>query len=143
MFMSDRSKKAVRCVALLTVLALLVGCGAKQKSRDELLKEFVERALMERYLTNDYELYLNDVDYGVELDTVQQQMLVAIHKQFADYQEKKHGPVAYVNMTDVVKEEGDSVCYVHYIVAYADSTQESAVMKVAYEGGEWKIKSRN
>ena len=130
-------------MALLTVLALLVGCGAKQKSRDELLKEFVERALMERYLTNDYDLYLNDVDYGVELDTVQQQMLVAIHKQFADYQEKRHGAVAYVRMTDVVKEENDSACFVHYIVVFSDSTEESAVMKVVEENGEWKIKSRN
>lgn len=142
MFMSDRSKKRVRFVALLAVLAVLMGCGAKQKSREQLLKEFVERALTERYLKNDYESYLNDVDYGTDLDTVQQQMLIAMHKQFTDFQQKKHGAVAYVKMTDV-SEEADSVCYVHYIVVYADSTQESSMMKVVEEGGEWKIKSRN
>jgi len=143
MFMSDRSKRMVRLVFVLALItAVLVGCGAR-KNRDELLKKFVERALTERYLTNDYESYLNEVDYGVELDTVQQQMVIAMHKQFADYQEKKHGTVAYVRMTDVVKEENDSACFVHYIVVYSDSTEESAVMKVVEENGEWKIKSRN
>jgi hypothetical protein len=133
----------VRLVFVLALItAVLVGCGAR-KNRDELLKKFVERALTERYLTNDYESYLNEVDYGVELDTVQQQMVIAMHKQFADYQEKKHGTVAYVRMTDVVKEENDSACFVHYIVVYSDSTEESAVMKVVEENGEWKIKSRN
>lgn len=143
MFMSDRSKRIVRCLAVLAVLSVLLGCGAKKKTREELLKEFVNRALTERYLTNDYEAYVNDVDYGVELDTVQQQMVIAMHKQFADYQEKKHGTVAYVRMTDVVKEENDSACFVHYIVVYSDSTEESAVMKVVEENGKWKIKSRN
>ena len=140
MFTSERNN-ALRLWLIAVAVVLMAGCAGR-KSRQQRLREFVERALAERYMEGDYESYMESVDYGTELDTVQTQMILALHRQFADRMEKTHGRVVSVGISDM-KAEADTVSFVHYTVTYADSTEQATMMKVVENNGTWRIKSRN
>lgn len=137
MCMSDKS----RWIALAAIgIMMLTACGGERKITFE---DFIIQALRSFYIDNDYNVYMECVDYGAELDSVQRKVVEAMYKQFADKVKQQHGGVVEVGVIDV-EDLGDSMTsYVHYQVTYADSTQESSMLKVVSDGEGWKIKSRN
>lgn len=138
MCMSDKSK----WIAMVVVgIVMLTACGGKQEITFE---SFVIQALKSLYIDNDYNTYMKYVDYGEGgLDSVQQKVVEAMYKQFTDKVKEQHGGVLEVSV-ESVETLGDSVTsFVHYQVIYADSTQESSMLKVVSDGEGWKIKSRN
>ena len=138
MCMSDRSK---RFVAVAIGIIMLAVCGCKE--RKVTFEGFVTQALRSLYIDNDYNAYMGCVDYGEELDSVQQVVVEAMYRQFTDRVKQQHGGVVDVEVVDV-EDLGDSVTsFVHYRVTYADSTEESSMLKVVTDGDGWKIKGRN
>jgi len=135
--MSDKSRFV--CVAVSTV-CLLTACGPA--SDDEQLCNFAEQVLRERYINQDYEQYMQNVDHSTDMDSARMDMVVMMHRQFADAQRQKHGDVEDVHMVNATK-EGDSIRYVHYEIVYADNTKDTAMMKVIRKPGGWLIRSRN
>jgi len=145
--MSDRSKRRHATLRLplagLLICALMLAACQPANKREKLLRKLVDKALDERYMQNDYEAYMQRVDYGEEPDSVERQVLIAMHRQFADYQQQRHGAVARVETVGLEYAEGDTVCYVHYMVTYSDSVQEAAMLKAVFSDSEWKIRGRN
>jgi len=135
--MSDRSRSF--CVAAITSF-VLIACGPG--SDDEQLCEFADHVLEELYISENYEEYMHSVDHSTDMDSTRMDMVMMMHKQFADFQRQKHGDVEDVHMVNATK-EGDSIRYVHYEITYADSTKETAMMKVIRTSGGWMIRSRN
>ena len=137
MCMSDRSK----WIAVVVVgIMMLTACGGKQEVTFE---SFVTQALRSLYIDNDYNSYMKCVDYGMELDSVQQKVVETMYRQFTDKVKKQHGGVLEVSV-ESVETLGDSMTsFVHYQITYADSTRESSMLKVVSDGEGWRIKSRN
>lgn len=137
MCMSDRSK----WIAVVVVgIMMLTACGGKQEVTFE---SFVTQALRSLYIDNDYNSYMKCVDYGMELDSVQQKVVETMYRQFTDKVKKQHGGVLEVNVESVEEQCDSMTSFVHYQVIYADSTRESSMLKVISDGEGWKIKSRN
>lgn len=137
MCMSDKSK----WIAVVAVgIMMLTACGGKQEVTFE---SFVTQALRSLYIDNDYNSYMKCVDYGMELDSVQQKVVEAMYRQFTDKVKKQHGGVLEVNVESVEEQCDSMTSFVHYQVIYADSTRESSMLKVVSDGEGWKIKSRN
>ena len=137
MCMSDRSK----WIAVVVVgIMMLTACGGKQEMTFE---SFVTQALRSLYIDNDYNSYMKCVDYGMELDSVQQKVVETMYRQFTDKVKRQHGGVLEVNVESVEEQCDSMTSFVHYQVIYADSTRESSILKVVSDGEGWKIKSRN
>ena len=137
MCMSDRSK----WIAVVVVgIMMLTACGGKQEVTFE---SFVTQALRSLYIDNDYNSYMKCVDYGMELDSVQQKVVEAMYRQFTDKVKQQHGGVLEVNVESVEEQCDSMTSFVHYQVIYADSTRESSMLKVISDGEGWRIKSRN
>ena len=78
MCMSDKSK----WIAVVAVgIMMLTACGEK---REMTFESFVTQALRSLYIDNDYNSFVNCVDYGTELDSVQQKVVEAMYRQFTD-----------------------------------------------------------
>ncbi|MBP5376355.1 MAG: hypothetical protein J6Y41_00095 [Bacteroidaceae bacterium] len=135
--MSDRSK----WIAVVVVgIMMLIACGGKQEVTFE---DFVIQALRSYYIDNDYNSYMKCVDYGMELDSVQQKVVEAMYRQFTDKVKRQHGGVLEVNVESVETLDDGVTSFVHYQITYADSTRESSMLKVISDGEGWRIKSRN
>lgn len=137
MCMSDRS----RLIALVAIgIMMLTACGGKQEMTFE---SFVTQALRSYYIDNDYNSYMKCVDYGMELDSVQQKVVEAMYRQFTDKVKRQHGGVLEVSVESVENLDDGVTSFVHYQITYADSTRESSMLKVVSDGEGWRIKSRN
>ena len=137
MCMSDRSK----WIAVVVVgIMMLTACGGKQEVTFE---SFVTQAIRSLYIDNDYNSYMKCVDYGMELDSVQQKVVETMYRQFTDKVKQQHGGVLEVSVESVETLDDSMTSFVHYQVIYADSTRESSMLKVVSDGEGWRIKSRN
>ena len=137
MCMSDKSK----WIAVVAVgIMMLTACGGK---REVTFEDFVIQALRSYYIDNDYNSYMKCVDYGMELDSVQQKVVEAMYRQFTDKVKRQHGGVLEVNVESVETLDDGVTSFVHYQITYADSTRESSMLKVISDGEGWRIKSRN
>ena len=137
MCMSDKSK----WIAVVAVgIMMLTACGGKLEITFE---SFVTQALRSLYIDNDYNSFVNCVDYGTELDSVQQKVVEAMYRQFTDKVKQLHGGVLEVSVESVETLDDGVTSFVHYQITYADSTRESSMLKVVSDGEGWRIKSRN
>lgn len=91
---------------------------------------------------HDYEAYLRVSDFGVEPDSNQLAFMQSLLAQHQDWQEKRKGVAVDVYVIDT-EMLGDTVCYVYYEVAFADSTREVSSQKMIRTNGDWKIRLRN
>ncbi len=139
MCMSDKSKWTA---AVVVGIMMLTACG--NGKQEVTFEGFVAQALKSLYIDNNYNAYMECVDYGNEaMDSVQQKVVEAMYRQFADKVKQLHGGVLEVSVTSVEEQDDNGTSYVHYEVTFADSTQEYSMLKVVTDGEGWKIKARN
>lgn len=139
MYMSDRSS-ILWC--LFGAVAFFVACADNQPSTEDEVKDFLNQALVTLYIKNDLGAYLKEVDFDGELDSVQLAAVESMHRQYDDFLKQTRGGVTSVEVAEA-EFENDSVCFVHYLLTFADSSSLTSVQKVVSIGGRWKIRSRN
>ena len=133
----------MRRLAIMAISVLILsGCnGKKFVDQSEPAREVLMDALtaMEQH---DYGRYMQHVDLGEEMDTLQVDF---VHKALVQYQsrmEATRGRSVDVTIIDADM-ESDTVCSLFYQVTYADSTSEVASQKMVRTNGDWKIRLRN
>lgn len=139
MCMSDRSK----CYYLLLGLVLL---GLSSCWGDKRLPEDQAKAVLKESLTalqrHDVDTYINNVDFGTDMDSLQEAFMRHVLEQHQDRQDQLRGAVQGIEMIDA-EMQGDSVCLVFYQLMFPDSTVEVASQKMVRVGEKWKIRVRN
>lgn len=132
-------KHRILLCALFCCLLCLSSCH--ELTLEEKAKATLKEAL-EALNRDDHDVYLKSVDFGTEMDSVQEAVMRDALRQHLEWQRKERPAVVSIDMVDS-KMHGDSICTVYYQYTFADSTKEVASQKMVRYGEEWKIRLRN
>ena len=128
--------KLILIVGLVLVLCL-VSCEEKEREPEVVLKNALEALNRE-----DYDAYLQRVDWGVEMDSTQVLYMKQALRQHLGWRRSERAAVVAIDVQDV-KMQGDSICMVYYQYTFADGTKEVSSQKMVRYGEDWKIRLRN
>ena len=124
---------------------LLSSCLSSCWQRSELPEDQAKIALREALTAlqqRDVDGYMQRVDLGCDMDSVQENLVRHALEQHQDRQDRVRGAAIALDMIDA-EMCGDSVCLVFYQMVFPDSTAEVACQKMVRVGSEWKIRPRN
>ncbi|MBO7580828.1 MAG: hypothetical protein J6T38_04835 [Bacteroidaceae bacterium] len=122
---------------ILVCLLCLVSCEEKEREPEVVLKNALEALNRE-----DYDAYLQRVDWGVEMDSTQTLYMKQALRQHVGWRCSERAAVVAIDVQDV-KMQGDSVCTVYYQYTFADGTNEVSSQKMVRYGEDWKLRLRN
>lgn len=125
---------------LVTVLvAGLSGCHSV--TPDEAVKASLQSALdaLER---EDYDAYLDMVDFGQPLDSAQMAVMRKVVIQHVAKHRAERAEVIGAEVFDA-RMLSDSVYMVYYRYLYADSISDVSSQKMVRHGKDWKLRVRN
>lgn len=122
---------------ILSCLLCLVSCEEKEREPEVVLKNALEALNRE-----DYDAYLQRVDWGVEMDSTQTLYMKQALRQHMGWRRSERAAVVSIDVQDV-KMQGDSVCTVYYQYIFADGTNEVSSQKMVRYGEDWKLRLRN
>lgn len=108
---------------------------------EEVAKSTLQEAL-EALNREDFDAYLQHVDWGVQMDSVQALCMRDVLRQHLGWRKARRAGVASIDMIGT-QMEGDSICTVYCQYTFADSTKEVVSQKMVRAGGVWKIRLRN
>lgn len=126
-----------RYIFIFSFLLCLVSCEDKERAPEETLKVALEALNVE-----DFDAYLQRVDFGAEMDSAQMASMKDVLRQHLGWRRSERAAVVSIDMVDV-KMQGDSVCTVYYQYTFADETKEVGAQKMVRYGDKWKIRLRN
>ena len=115
----------------------LMGCKEQEREPEAVLMKALE-ALNEE----DYDTYLQRVDFGAEMDSAQTAYMKAALRQHLGWRRAERPAVTSIDML-YGKMQGDSICIVYYQYTFADNTKEVGAQKMVLHGENWKIRLRN
>ena len=122
---------------ILSCLLCLVSCEEKEREPEVVLKNALEALNRE-----DYDAYLQRVDWGVEMDSTQTLYMKQALRQHMGWRRSERAAVVAIDVQDV-KMQSDSVCTVYYQYTFADGTNEVSSQKMVRYGEDWKLRLRN
>ena len=122
---------------ILVCLLCLVSCEEKEREPEVVLRNALEALNRE-----DYDAYLQRVDWGVEMDSTQTLYMKQALRQHVGWRRSERAVVVAIDVQDV-KMQGDSVCTVYYQYTFADGTNEVSSQKMVRYGEDWKLRLRN
>lgn len=122
---------------ILACLLCLVSCEEKEREPEVVLKNALEALNRE-----DYDAYLQRVDWGVEMDSTQTLYMKQALRQHVGWRRSERAAVVSIDVQDV-KMQSDSVCTVYYQYTFADGTNEVSSQKMVRYGEDWKLRLRN
>ena len=126
-----------RYIFIFSFLLCLVSCEDKERAPEETLKVALEALNVE-----DFDAYLQRVDFGAEMDSAQMASMKDVLRQHLGWRRSERAAVVSIDMVDV-KMQGDSVCTVYYQYTFANETKEVGAQKMVRHGDKWKIRLRN
>ena len=126
-----------RYIFIFSFLLCLVSCEDKERAPEETLKVALEALNVE-----DYDAYLERVDFGADMDSVQIASMKDVLRQHLGWRRSERAAVVSIDIVDT-KMHGDSVCTVYYQYTFADKTKEVGAQKMVRYGDKWKIRLRN
>lgn len=148
MCISDKNKViynlsfAMRGVGkILIALGLLCMVSCHEPTPEEAAQMALKEAL-EALEKGEHDVYLQHVDFGKEMDSVQTAYMRNVLRQHVGWRRSERAVVLSIDMVDVKMQE-DSVCTVYYQYSFADGTREVGVQKMVRHGNEWKVRLRN
>ncbi len=122
---------------ILVCLLCLVSCEEKEREPEVVLKNALEALNRE-----DYDAYLQRVDWSVEMDSTQTLYMKQALRQHVGWRRSERAAVVSIDVQDV-KMQSDSVCTVYYQYTFADGTNEVSSQKMVRYGEDWKLRLRN
>lgn len=130
-------------LCFVALLALLASCRGQEVEVDS--GQQAKQALVDAITalnSHDYEAYYHALDFGCEIDSVQQTVILRTLIQHQSWQDQRKGQVADIRAVnaDMIC---DSVLMVYYQLTFADSTQVVSSQKMVRHGGTWKLRVRN
>ena len=126
-----------KLILILGLVLCLVSCEEKEREPEVVLKNALEALNRE-----DYDAYLQRVDWGVEMDSTQVLYMKQALRQHLGWRRSERAAVVAIDVQDV-KMQGDSICMVYYQYTFADGTNEVSSQKMVRYGEDWKLRLRN
>ena len=133
-------QKPLFLLLFLTAATLFVGCGGERTPQEEVKESFM--GAMDALNNRRFDEYIDCVDFGCELDSIQKDVFVKTYSQYLERVQHYKGSLQKLEVVDVAF-SSDSVCDVYYETLYSDSIAEQHSQKMVRIGDTWKIKARN
>lgn len=127
----------LKLILIVGLVLCLMSCEDKERAPEAVLKNALEALNKE-----DYDAYLQRVDWGVEMDSTQVLYMKQALCQHLGWRRSERAAVVAIDVQDV-KMQGDSICTVYYQYTFADGTKEVSSQKMVRYGEDWKIRLRN
>ncbi|MDO4201108.1 MAG: hypothetical protein Q4D25_03125 [Bacteroidales bacterium] len=127
----------MRIILILGLMLSLWSCEEKEREPEIVLMKALEALNHE-----DYDAYLQRVDFGTEMDSVQTFYMKEALRQHLGWRRSERAAVMSIDILEKVMEE-DSVCTVYYQYTFVDDTKEAGSQKMVRHGETWKIRLRN
>ena len=126
------------CYIFVLWLALfLVSCEDKEREPEDTL-----RVALEALNEENFDAYIQRVDFGSDMDSAQVSYMKAALRQHLGWRRSERPAVVSIDMLDAIK-HGDSICTVYYQYTFAGNTKEVGAQKMVRHGEKWKIRLRN
>lgn len=126
----------------LFILLLVLCLAACQKPEGAEAAKVTLQEALEALNRDDHEAYLQHVDFGADMDSVQMAYMKEVWRQHLGWRRAERAAVTSIDMIDA-KLHGDSICTVYYQYTFADGTKEVGSQKMVRHGEDWKIRLRN
>lgn len=136
------SAKLLVMVALCCGLMMQACTDDKRTPEEKALDEAKECAVnsYQELIEGDYEAFLNQrADFETMTDDYREQLTTA-YKQFMHEQQKEHGGIQSVKVTNARIDSSLNKIMVFLMLNYADSLQEEIVIPMVEHNGSWKLK---
>lgn len=127
----------LKLILIVGLVLCLMSCEDKEHAPEAVLKNALEALNRE-----DYDAYLQRVDWGVEMDSTQVLYMKQALCQHLGWRRSERAAVVAIDVQDV-KMLGDSICTIYYQYTFADGTKEVSSQKMVRYGEDWKIRLRN
>lgn len=127
----------MRIILILWLMLSLWSCEEKEREPEIVLMKALEALNHE-----DYDAYLQRVDFGTGMDSVQTSYMKEALRQHLGWRRSERAAVMSIDILEKVMEE-DSVCTVYYQYTFADDTKEAGSQKMVRHGETWKLRLRN
>lgn len=134
--------RSIAGLIFLTGICMLSACNGDKKSIDATLapRKAMEEALNAFY-SNDFDTYVNLIDYGAELDSVERGVVLNVMSQYHERQTAKKGGVSRYDILSVDM-PSDSLATVYFDLFFGNDSVEMCSEHLVLRNGHWKIKVR-
>lgn len=126
-----------RYIFIFSFLLCLASCQEKEHEPEATLKKALEALNAE-----NYDAYLQHVDFGADMDSAQIASMKDVLRQHLGWRRSERAAVVSIDIVDA-KMQGDSISTVYYQYTFADNTTEVGSQKMVRYGEEWKLRLRN
>lgn len=129
-------------ILLIASMAMLSSCNENKKTVDATIapRKAMEEALNAFY-SNDFEKYVNLIDYGADLDSVERQVVLNVMSQYHERQAAKKGGVTKFEVLSADM-PSDSLATVYFDLVFGNDSVEMCSEHLILRDGQWKIKVR-
>lgn len=129
-------------ILLIASMVMLSSCNENKKTVDATIapRKAMEEALNAFY-SNDFEKYVNLIDYGADLDSVERQVVLNVMSQYHERQAAKKGGVTKFEVLSADM-PSDSLATVYFDLVFGNDSVEMCSEHLILRNGQWKIKVR-
>ena len=129
-------------ILLIASMVMLSSCNENNKTVDATIapRKAMEEALNAFY-SNDFEKYVNLIDYGADLDSVERQVVLNVMSQYHERQAAKKGGVTKFEVLSADM-PSDSLATVYFDLVFGNDSVEMCSEHLILRDGQWKIKVR-
>ena len=128
----------LKCLFAMVALSL---AACHEPTQEEVVKTSLKVAL-EALERGDYDGYLQHVDIGAPMDSMQRAFMVDALRQHQEWKGMERSALVALDVVDL-QQIGDSIYTAYCQYTFADSTKEVVSYKMVRYGEEWKIRLRN
>ena len=123
---------------LLLVLCLWAGCS-NQPTPEELAGQ-AAKEYYDHLVAGNYEAFLNGKVGADSLPADYRQQLLQVYEHFVQKQEKAHGGIAKVTISNTRSDTLQQLMQTFLILTFCDSIQEEIVVPMVEYNGRWYMK---
>lgn len=126
---------------LFACVCLFYGCGGEKKADASIAPRKAMEEALNAFYSNDFNSYVNMVDYGTELDSVEREVVLNVMSQYHERQSAKKGGVSGYEILSVDM-SSDSLATVYFDLFFGNDSVEMCSEKMILRSGQWKIRVR-
>lgn len=127
---------------LLLALCLCLGCSVDKPLTAEELAGKAAKEYYDSLVAGNYEAFLNGRAGADLLPADYRQQLLQVYEHYIRKQEKSHGGIAYVSLSNVKSDTLQSVMQAFLLLTFCDSVSEEIVVPMVECDGRWYMSSQ-
>ena len=122
---------------ILPALLFLACCSAPTSEQQAAL---AAEGFYRHLVAGEYEQFLEGKAGADSLPEAYREQLLTGYQQFMDKQQRAHGGITDVRISNVRKDTLTDYTSVLLILCYGDSTQEEIIVPMVHHNGTWRIR---